>query len=73
MGEQSFRNQGAVDEERQGWEAASAASELPSFRPVAPPTKGAAEQQGPAGLEAASKPPFDKKHFVVRDTSAMRA
>jgi hypothetical protein len=67
MGEQSFRNQGVVDEERKGWEAASAASELPSFRPVAPPTKGAAEQQGPAGLEAAGKPPFDKKHFVVRE------
>jgi hypothetical protein len=61
MGEQSFTNQGVGQEP----EAASAAPDMPSFRRVAPPTtKGAADHRASA---AASNPPFDKKHFEIRE------
>jgi Sel1 repeat-containing protein len=65
MGEQSFTNQGGIEEDRQPREAAPAAEELPSFRPVAPRTP--ADHRASAALDASSNPPVDKKHFVIRE------
>jgi hypothetical protein len=68
MGEQSFTKQGALGREGQSGEATSAAPDMPSFRRIAPPaTRSAADQHASAALEPPSKPPVDKKHFVIRD------
>lgn len=68
MGEQSFTNQGAVGEEGREREAGSAASDMPSFRRVAPPTtRDGADHRASAALETTSDRPFDKKHFEIRE------
>ena len=68
MGEQSFTNEGALGGEGEGREAASAISELPSFRRIAPPTTpDTADHHSSVLIEPARKPSVDKKHFVIRE------
>jgi hypothetical protein len=68
MAEEYFTNQGESWGEQPSQGARPRDADLPSFRPLAPPlAPRSADRRALAIPGAASKPPFDRTHFVIRD------